>query len=96
MYLITPELYDLATDLLVERIGRSDYFSGTVEFEYGDVECRLTVSLIIYRRIERLPEGDRDCIDDVVPVWWEFHTSTEGSEVPNGFSFSEIRDRLRL
>lgn len=96
MYLIAPELYDLATDLLVERIGRSEYFSGTVEFEYGDVECRLTVSLIIYRSVERLPEGDRDCIGDVVPVWWEFHTSTDGAEELNDFSFSEIRDRVRL
>ena len=32
MYSVSAELYDMAADLLVERIDRSDYFSGTVEF----------------------------------------------------------------
>ncbi len=94
MYLISSELYDLAAELLADRIDRSEYFSGSVEFEYGDVECRLTASLIIYSRPERLPEGVRDTIFDVVPVWWEFHTSVDGCEMLNDFSFSEIRDRI--
>lgn len=94
MYLVSAELYDLAADLLVERIDRSDYFSGTVEFEYGGVECRLTASVIVYRRREVLPEGEYDRISDLVPVWWEFHTMIGGVERLNDFTFSEIRERL--
>lgn len=94
MYSVSAELYDLAADLLVERIDRSDYFSGTVEFEYGGVECRLTASVIVYRRREVLPEMEYDRICDLVPVWWEFHTMIDGVERLNDFTFSEIRERL--
>ena len=94
MYLVSAELYDLAADLLVERIDRSDYFSGTEEFEYGGVECRLTASVIVYRRREVLPEREYDRICDLVPVWWEFHTMIDGVERLNDFTFSEIRERL--
>lgn len=94
MYSVSAELYDLAADLLVERIDRSDYFSGTVEFEYGCVECRLTASVIVYRRREVLPEREYDRICDLVPVWWEFHTTIDGVERLNDFTFSEIRERL--
>ena len=50
--------------------------------------------MIVYRRRERLPEGDRDAIADLVPVWWEFHTAVNGGEVLNDFSFSEVRALL--
>ena len=45
-------------------------------------------------RVERLPEGDRDAIADLGPVWWEFHTAGDGGEVLNDFSFSELRTYL--
>lgn len=95
MYTVLPELYDLAAERLIEGIGRSDYFSGTVAFDFEGVECRLTASLIVYRRSERLPEGDGSPVADIVPVWWEFHTFVGGVESLNDFSFSEIRERLR-
>ncbi len=39
------------------------------------VEWRLVLSAIVYRRTDRRPEGERRPIADIVPVWWEFHTS---------------------
>lgn len=94
MYHILPELYDLTAERLLEHIDRAEYFSGTVGFDYGDVECRLTASLIVYRRREVLPEGEREPVCDLVPVWWEFHTVADGVERLNDFSFTEIRERL--
>ncbi|MFR9128907.1 MAG: hypothetical protein ACLVJK_02600 [Alistipes putredinis] len=54
-----------------------------------------------FRRLDRnlsfeecLPEGDADRIDDLVPVWWEFHTSDQAGERPNDFSFSELKEYL--
>lgn len=94
MYNILPELYDITTEMLLERVGRSEYFSGSIEFDYGDVECRLTVSVIVYRRREVLPEGELDLVCDMVPVWWEFHTTVGGEERLNDFLFTEIRERL--
>ena len=94
MYHILPELYDAAVEALLECIGCEEYFSGSVDFDYGDVECRLTVSVIVYRRLVVLPEGEREPVCDLVPVWWEFHTVVDGEELLNDFSFTGIRERL--
>lgn len=94
MYHILPELYDLTTERLLERIDRAEYFSGSVDFDYGDVECRLTASLIVYRRREVFPEGEFYTVFDLSPVWWEFHTTIDGEERLNDFQFTEIRGRL--
>ncbi len=52
------------------------------------------VTLVIYRRTETLPEGIRRPISNVVPVWWELTTTTEGGNVPNDFSFGELKPYL--
>ena len=58
------------------------------------VEWRLTLTAIIYRRTEILPEGVRRPIDDVVPVWWEFSTVGEGGAISNDFSFNKLKPCL--
>jgi len=80
--------------VVVRAVGGGSYFSGSLTFPFGDMECRLTASVIVYRRRERLPEGDRDAIADLVPVWWEFHTVGSDGEALNDFSFSEVRALL--
>ena len=85
MYSVSSELYLEVAARLAEAIGGGSYFSGSLTFLFGDMECRLTASVIVYRRRERLPEGDRDAIADLVPVWWEFHTAVNGGEVLNDF-----------
>ena len=94
IYSVSSELYLEVAARLAEAIGGGSYFSGSLSFAFGDTECRLTASVIVYRRVERLPEGDRDVIADLVPVWWEFHTAGDGGEVLNDFSFSELRAYL--
>lgn len=90
-YSVTPELYNETLTRLTEAIGADNYFSGTVEFVFDDITCRLRTSVIVYRRTERLPEGDASVITDLVPVWWEFHTeSDDAGEMLNDFSFSEL------
>ena len=91
IYSVSTELYLEVAARLAEAIGGGIYFSGSLSFAFGDTECRLTASVIVYRRVERLPERDRDEIADLVPVWWEFHTAGDGGEVLNDFSFSELR-----
>lgn len=95
LYSVSSELYLETATRLVETIGLDNYFSGTLLFAFGDVECRLTASVIVYRREERRPEGVGNGIADLVPVWWEFHTCGDGSEVINDFSFSTLREWLR-
>ena len=94
MYSVSTELYLEVASRLRDAIGDGSYFSGTLTFDFGGVACRLTASVIVYRNQTRYPEGDRDEIADLVPVWWEFHTSDDGGEFLNDFLFSELRSSL--
>ncbi len=86
------ELYDEIRTRLTEAIGDENYFSGTLAFPFEGISCRLRASVIVCRRTERLPEGTFSVIDDLVPVWWEFHTeSDDAGEMLNDFSFDELR-----
>ncbi len=94
MYSVSSELYEEVVSRLKEAIGGGSYFSGSILFEWEGIECRLTATLIVYRRQERYPEGDRERLSDLVPVWWEFHTTGPGGEFLNDFTFSEVRARI--
>lgn len=94
IYSVSTELYEEVAARLAEAIGGGSYFSGSLEFEWDGMECRLTASVIVYRERRCFPEGDREEISDLVPVWWEFHTSGTGGEMLNDFSFSELRARI--
>lgn len=91
VYNISPALYNEVAEHLTECVGRNGYFSGSPEFSSNGVECRLVLSAVVYRRRESMPEGEREVISDMVPVWWEFHTVTDEGEVMNDFSFGELR-----
>lgn len=91
-YPIIPELYGIVARKLLDEIGEKSFYSGSFSFDYGSKECRFVASIVIYRSKECLPEGDADRIDDLVPVWWEFHTSDQAGERPNDFSFSELKE----
>ncbi|MCM1301444.1 MAG: hypothetical protein NC250_04660 [Alistipes senegalensis] len=94
LYSVSPALYEETYSRLAEAIGGRNYFSGSISFPFEHATCRLTTSVIVYRRTESLPEGDFEVIHDLVPVWWEFHTETDEGEVPNDFSFSGLRSRF--
>lgn len=95
MYSVSTELYLEVADRIREALGGGSYFSGTLAFGWEGIECRLTASLIAYRTTVRYPEGDRDELCDLVPVWWEFHTVDSASdELLNDFSFSTLRSFL--
>lgn len=92
MYAISSEIYDHITSLLVDAIGDKVFFSGSVSTYCGEVYMRLTGTLFVYRNASA--EGRRGGIDDIVPVWWEFHTLCGGEEVLNDFSFAELREHI--
>ena len=80
MYSVSPELYHEAAARLSDAIDGGNYFSGSLAFRFGDTDCRVS-----------LPEGVRHPVTDLVPVWWEFHTTQAGGEVLNDFDFSELK-----
>lgn len=94
MYKVSSALYREAARRLAEAIGDASYFSDSVCFRHADTDCRLTTSVIVYRERTALPEGERDEMVDLVPVWWEFHTGEGLDEVPNDFSFDLMKRYL--
>lgn len=70
MYSVSPELYHEAAARLSDAIDGGNYFSGSLAFRFGDTDCRLTASVIVYRGRLSLPEGCSTLVTDLVPVWW--------------------------
>lgn len=70
MYSVSSELYHEAAARLSDAIDGGNYFSGSLAFRFGDTDCRLTASVIVYRGRVSLPEGVRHPVTDLVPVWW--------------------------
>ena len=94
MYSVPSELYVEVVARLREAIGERRYFSGTLNFAFGEVECHLRASLMVYWREESYPERHYASISDLVLVWWEMHTTIDGEEKLNDFSFSTLRQYL--
>lgn len=94
MYEISSQIYEKTAEKLCNLVGGNGYFSGTLEFAYEDIECRMVASLIIYRKRVEMPEGLFDVIDDIVPVWWEFHTVIDGEELINDFDFARLKEYM--
>lgn len=74
----------------MSAIGSKTYFSGSVTFTHGEVDCRLICTLFIERTRGTECDGHRATISKIIPVWWEFHTSIGSEELLNDFSFKEL------
>ncbi|MBQ7856456.1 MAG: hypothetical protein IJ348_05015 [Alistipes sp.] len=95
MYAISRETYaDLARQIC-EGLSNPYYFNGEVSSDDGVAEHRLLATLIIYRRqVEPLGQ-EFDTITDIIPVWWECHTITDGGEVENDFDFRLFKNHFK-
>lgn len=92
MYKISSELYSEVADRLCGHIEDKEYFSGSFEFDFGDVHCLMRLSAVVYHHTETIGQRSLSQIADMVPVWWEFHTfDSDGCEMLNEFSFNELR-----
>lgn len=57
MYTVSSELYRETAARLCDALDGESYYSGSLEFVFDGMECRLVVSVIAYRRREVAPEG---------------------------------------
>ena len=88
------EDYAAVAERLLDRIGMREYFNGTVECAHGEFCSALTATLIIYRSPYHSPLSRTGPIEEIVPVWWEFHTTTPEGERDNDFSFRTLKEYL--
>ena len=92
---IDDEAYEKVAHRLTEAVGEGDFFSGSVDCDHGGFSSTFTTTLLIYRNDDYLPEGVRTVVSDIVPVWWEFSTTTpSGKEGDNDFCFSDFRKQF--
>ncbi|MFI3318307.1 MAG: hypothetical protein SNH88_03875 [Rikenellaceae bacterium] len=94
MYIITEQIYKELAAELCERIVLKDYFSGEVMVEAEDVECRLLLSLILYRAEDEIDGAKVKILADIVPVWWEVHLLVDGQEMICDFDFQTFKSYL--
>ncbi len=89
---IESDDYVAVAEKFAEAVGGSEYFSGSVSCSHAGFDSVLTATVLVYRRGDGMPEGKYGMVTDIVPVWWEFSTvAPDGSELINGFSFSELK-----
>lgn len=91
---IPVSVYEEVADRLREALGMKDYFSGSIEAHDDYYDYRLTATLIVYRRRDGYAGCEFEAIDDLVPVWWEFHSYDMEGELLNDFDFSFLRGML--
>ncbi len=92
MYKIPSQIYEKTAQKLCDAIGSDNYFAGTLEFACEDVECRMLLTVMVYHRKADESEGGHKMIDDIVPIWWEFHTLIDGVEQINDFDFKLLKE----
>lgn len=91
MYVVSSKLYLELTTRLVELVAENGYYSGSFEFEFEGVWCEMILSAVVYHQEKPDEWASYPAVVDMIPVWWEFHTFIDGSEVLNDMSFNELR-----
>lgn len=90
MYETSDRLYNSMAEALIAAIGGREFFAGQVVATDGEVECRLTTTLII-EHCNRAPcDGEERHIAAIRPVWWECATRIGEEELLNDFSLREL------
>ncbi len=90
---ISSEIYRLVADRLRDAVGEAEFFSGTIAVA-TQIDYTLRATLLIYRREVSDESGSWRVINDVVPVWWEFHSVTSDGEQLNDFDFDQLLREL--
>ncbi|MFI3258615.1 MAG: hypothetical protein R3Y16_00800, partial [Rikenellaceae bacterium] len=92
MYIFTSNEYKELSERLRESISSLNFYSGVVEFETDNVEIRFIATIMVYFRRDHYPEGEVNTLIDMVPVWWEMHTTTLDGDVINDFDFTTLKE----
>lgn len=97
MVIINDNDYQAIASKLLDSIGGTRYFNGTVPYDTEGYSTVLRATLIVYREPELAPDdptGKASRIRDVVPVWWEFHLYDDSGERITDFCWQELRGYL--
>ena len=96
MIQITPNFYEHIAQVLLDQLYGQGYFSGSFEFDFDSISCRMVLSAVVHYHANDPSVGYAGGVKDIVPVWWEFHTITDEGEQLNDFSLNELRQLIKL
>ncbi len=87
--------YQKIAALLEEAIGEDGYYSGSIDYTYENLDCRLTISVLVYREdytfgCEGYPFS-MSCIVNLSPIWWDFVAFGECENEENDFDFEQLK-----
>ncbi|MFI3282871.1 MAG: hypothetical protein SNG10_05005 [Rikenellaceae bacterium] len=91
MFQITSNAYNCLAQKLLDSINPTTIFSGAIEIFIDEVEIRFIATIIPFYTREYYSEGVVEVLHDIVPVWWELHTTTQDGEVMNDFDFETFK-----
>lgn len=92
MFQITTQIYNRIAVELQNHTNHTNIFSGNIEFVSNDgIEVRFVATIIPYYHREEFPEGIVDILYNIIPVWWELHTTTSEGELLNDFDFETLK-----
>lgn len=92
MIAINANTYAQVATSLRDAIGDGYYYNGTFDLDCAKFYSTFTGTVIVYRDSDIIPEGRRDVITDLIPVWWEFETVIpEVGSVLNDFNFTDLK-----
>ncbi len=91
MLTINPTLYERLAELLVEKIEFRTYYSDIITLEDQIADYSFSATLMLYLRDEEYCGSNESVITDIVPIWWEFHSTTEDGEQLNDFDFKILK-----
>lgn len=92
MLQINQLLYEQLAELLVDAIDGKEFFSDEIYIAQPQADHSFSATLMIYYKEHIYPEGARMQINNIVPIWWEFHSDTAQGEVLNDFDFNILKE----
>ncbi len=94
MYRTPNELYTTLAEVFSERITSDNLYSGVIELSYNEVDIRFIVTVIPFFRQDCQNGVNIYYLHNLIPVWWELHTTLPEGEVINDFDFSILKDLI--
>lgn len=78
---------ELGRRLLTELGTAQTFWQDTLYIKGTDAETTLHCTLMVYR-------DENQNLEDIVPVWWEFHHTVNGKERLTDFTFTHLKSYL--
>ncbi len=90
MIAISTSVYAALAARLTDEIGGANYYNGSIEADFGEVNATFRATLIVYHHTPMHP-ADQSPVRDIVPVWWQFDTSLPEGAALNDFDWYELK-----